>query len=42
MLQNREGKDEIVVQGDLVDDIEEFLIEKYNIPEDKIVIRGEG
>lgn len=36
-----EGKDEIVVQGDLVDDIEEFLIEKYNIPEDKIVIREE-
>ena len=36
-----EGKEEIVVQGDLVDDIEEFLIEKYNIPEDKIVIREE-
>lgn len=38
---NVEGKEEIVVQGDLADDIEEFLVDKYNIPEDKIVIREE-
>ena len=31
------GGDEIVVQGDVSDEIEEFLIEKYrNIPEDNI------
>ena len=36
-----EGKDEIVVQGDLVDEIEEFLVEQYNVSEDQIVIREE-
>lgn len=38
---NVEGKDEIVVQGDLVDEIEELLVEQYNISEDQIVIREE-
>jgi density-regulated protein DRP1 len=36
-----EGKDEIVVQGDLVDEIEEFLVEQYNVSEDQIAIREE-
>jgi density-regulated protein DRP1 len=36
-----EGRDEVVVQGDLADDIEEFLMEKYHVPEEKIVIREE-
>jgi len=38
---NVEGKEEIVVQGDLVDEIEELLVEQYNISEDQIVIREE-
>jgi density-regulated protein DRP1 len=36
-----EGKDEIVVQGDLVDEIEEFLVEQYHVSEDQIAIREE-
>ena len=36
-----EGKDEIVVQGDLVDEIEEFIIEEYKISEDQVAIREE-
>lgn len=38
---NVEGKDEIVVQGDLVDEIEEFIIEQYKVPEDQVAIREE-
>jgi len=36
-----EGKDEIVVQGDLVDEIEEFVVEQYGISEDQVAIREE-
>jgi density-regulated protein len=36
-----EGKDEIVVQGDLVDEIEEFIIEQYGISDDQVAIREE-
>ena len=36
-----EGKDEIVVQGDLVDEIEEFIVEQYGVSEDQITIREE-
>ena len=36
-----EGKDEIVVQGDLVDEIMEFLMEQYKVPEDQIATREE-
>jgi len=36
-----EGKEEIVVQGDLVDEIEEFVIEQYGISEDQVAIREE-
>jgi density-regulated protein len=36
-----EGKEEVVVQGDLAEEIEEFLVEKYKIPEERIVIREE-
>lgn len=36
-----EGKEEIVVQGDLVDEIEEFIVETYNVSEDQIAIREE-
>jgi density-regulated protein len=38
---NVEGKDEIVVQGDLVEEIEEFIIEQYKISEDQVVVREE-
>ena len=41
MSKNVEGKDEIVVQGDLVDEIEEFIIEQYKVPEDQVAIREE-
>jgi density-regulated protein DRP1 len=36
-----EGKDEIVVQGDLVDEIEEFVIEQYDISDNQVAIREE-
>ena len=36
-----EGKDEIVVQGDLVDEIEEFVVEQYGISEDQVAVREE-
>lgn len=36
-----EGKEEIVVQGDLVDEIEEFVVENFGVSEDQIVIREE-
>lgn len=36
-----EGKDEIVVQGDLVDEIEEFVVENFGVSEDQVVIREE-
>jgi len=36
-----EEKDEIVVQGDLVDEIEEFVVEQYGISEDQVAIREE-
>ena len=36
-----EGKEEIVVQGDLAGEIEEYLVEKYRIPEERIVVREE-
>ena len=38
---NLEGKEEIVVQGDLVDEIEEFVVENFGVSEDQIVIREE-
>ena len=36
-----EGKEEIVVQGDLVDEIEEFVVENFGVSEDQIVVREE-
>ena len=36
-----EGKEEIVVQGDLVDEIEEFVVAEFGIDEDQIVVREE-
>jgi len=36
-----EGKDEIVVQGDLADEIEEFIIEQFKISEDQVAIKEE-
>jgi density-regulated protein DRP1 len=36
-----EGKEEIVVQGDLVDEIEEFIVETFGVDEDQIVVREE-
>jgi density-regulated protein len=36
-----EGKDEIVVQGDLVDDVEEFIVEQFKVSEDQIAIKEE-
>jgi density-regulated protein len=36
-----EGKDEIVVQGDLVDEIEEFIVEQFGVDEDQIAIKEE-
>jgi density-regulated protein DRP1 len=36
-----EGKEEIVVQGDLVDEIEEFIVEQFGVDEDQIAIREE-
>ena len=36
-----EGKEEIVVQGDLVDEIEEFVVENFGVSEDQIIIREE-
>jgi len=36
-----EEKDEIIVQGDLVDEIEEFVVEQYGISEDQVAIREE-
>jgi density-regulated protein DRP1 len=36
-----EGKEEIVVQGDLVDEIEEFVVENFGVSEDQIVTREE-
>ena len=41
MSKTIEGKEEIVVQGDLVDEIEEFIEEQYNVSEDQIAIREE-
>lgn len=36
-----EGKEEIVVQGDLVDEIEEFIVEQFGVAEDQIAIKEE-
>jgi density-regulated protein len=36
-----EGKEEIVVQGDLVDEIEEFILEQYKVSEDQIAMKEE-
>jgi density-regulated protein len=41
VTKNVEGKDEIVVQGDLVDEIEEFIVEQLGISEDQVVVREE-
>ena len=34
-----QGKDKIAVQGDLVDEIMEFLVELYKVPEGQIALR---
>ena len=36
-----EGKEEIVVQGDLVEEIEEFIVAEWGVEEDQIVVREE-